>query len=56
MQNKALLDILLINNRTDFVNNIEKYIQSLGIKKYIIWDINNMVATVNISKVDKGIL
>jgi len=54
MQNKALLDILLTNNRTDFVNNIEKYIQSLGIKKYIIWDINNMVATVNISKVDNS--
>lgn len=50
--NESILEALLAENKINFINCIEKYLQGEGIKRYIIWDINNRIATVNVSRVD----
>lgn len=50
--NESILEALLVDNKINFINCLEKYLKGQGINKYIIWDINNRIATVNVSTVN----
>ncbi|MCX8084468.1 MAG: SpoIIE family protein phosphatase [Calditerrivibrio sp.] len=45
---------LISETKTDFIKHLEKYLSANNIKKYIIWDITNKIATINSATIDTG--
>ncbi|MCA1927264.1 MAG: SpoIIE family protein phosphatase [Calditerrivibrio sp.] len=53
--NEKIFNILLSENINSFIKNIQLYLDSLNIKKYIIWEINNNIAIPYVKTIEEEI-
>jgi len=51
----SIIKTLLSDNISVFIHNLRLYLEELGIKKYVIWEISNNIAIPYISTINREI-